>query len=168
MRIKELCVAPYEIERSPLELLAPVVGKLPDEPLLSLHDPARIKSDPLGFQSKLCGVAHGPVAVGRLDQRLARHASLENAEPTHFVTTLDDHRGKPERRGGAGGGVSPAPSADYHKIIFLHESNLRPKYGMWNSGNQEDAENGKNFRKDNRPVASCEIPPDHSHQIDFP
>ena len=124
MGIKELGMTPDEFEAPTLQLLPAVVGELGDQPILAGQDRGGIKSDPLGTQTKLRGMAESPIAVGGLNERLARHTPSQDAEPTDLFAPLDYHRGETERGGGPGGGISPAPPADHREVKFLHSLNV--------------------------------------------
>ena len=79
VRAGETGVSANQFEASTLELLGTVFGKPGNEALFAFDDFRPVESGIPGVQPELPGFAYILQPVGRLDERLARHASAQNA-----------------------------------------------------------------------------------------
>ena len=116
VRVGERGTTAHELEAPAFQLPAPVVRKLADEAPLPRADRAGIRAEEFRAQAKLPGVPNRFGAVGAFEQRFARHAAAQDAEPADFRAALHDGYAQAESGGGGGGGVARAAAADDEEI----------------------------------------------------
>ena len=127
----EAGVSADQLEFSAFQLLRAVFGEFGDEAALAFDDFGAVETDVAGPQAEFRGFAHFLQAVGRLDERFARHASAQDAEAAEFVGSVDDGGAQSLVRGGAGRGVTGAAAADHDKIKLTHPGLCRRGRSGW-------------------------------------
>ena len=104
-------------KRPVLELTAPVVGKLTDQPPLARQDRRAVGALVFCPQPKLASLANSRRAMPAFEERFARHTAAQDAQPTDFLATLHDQRFQANLRRRSRSGVAPAAAADYDEVV---------------------------------------------------
>ena len=130
MRVHKSRPAAKERKAAALQLLGAVLCKLGHHPLLAGMDFFRRKSQGTNGESKFPGVACCQVPVGGFDERLAWHATAQDAQPSHFLCSL--HHCHPQflRAGGGSGGIPGASPSENNKIEVFH-GERGTDYPLW-------------------------------------
>ena len=125
--IQERGEAAQERELAARELVMPVLREFRDELFLSLLDGFHVHADRLRIQAELSRAFDIVPAMRRLEQRLRRHAAVQDTEPADLRAALDNDRlgHKPGRR--ARRGITGAAAANDGDIeLGLHGLVLGP------------------------------------------
>ena len=80
IRVEKTGLSADEIERLRLQLLLPILGEFSNEPPLARDDLLWLHCEILCPKPELVRLSHDSEAIGRLDQRLARHAAFQDAQ----------------------------------------------------------------------------------------
>ena len=114
-----------------VKLLIAVIGKFLDQPIFPRHDFGEVEPGLLRPDAPSGGVLGQVHDFSRVEQRFGRHTATQDAEPAHFLASLDHHRaqsgasGRPRRR------IAPAPPAeDRHLEIELSFAHVKFKNSL--------------------------------------
>ena len=125
MRVTETRHCANEFELSGGELPRATIGEILDHRIFPRHDLREIKID-LRPNAPRLGMAGQMHHFRRVQQRLGRHATAQNAQPAQFIPAFDDNGletgcGSRSRRG-----ISAAAAADYRHIKIMFVVRLHP------------------------------------------
>ena len=118
MRIGKARPATNKIKSAALELLAPVIRELANQPPFAFENLRCVNAGLFRAQTELLRTADRPKPVRRFDQRLAWHAAAQNAQAANLLPAF--HHGNPEPQFVRCGRrrISRAPSADHDEVIL--------------------------------------------------
>ena len=122
VRVQKPGVGADEFKPAAFQLLHPVIGKFPDQPVFARHDLREVKAQLRGLKPP-GGSSSGQVPdFGGIEQRLGGHAPAQDAQAADLPTALEDHRFQARAGGRPGGGVTAAAAADdrHVEIMFAH------------------------------------------------
>ena len=130
VRVQETGARPQQLEFSVVQLVAAISGKILHHGMLAGHDRVEIEARLWNPEAPGTGGARQMQDLCRVEQRLARHASPQNAKAAQRARPFHQHSVQTRRRCGVRRGKSRAAAAHHGNVIreriahpALHSSN---------------------------------------------
>ena len=118
MRPCELRLAAKKIETPGFELSPAVVGEFGDQAFLAGDNFSGVETRRAAREAKLPGSIEHTKPPGGFEQRLARHASAQDAKPAHFPPAFDHDGFQSQIDRRSRSRVARTSAADHCKIVF--------------------------------------------------
>ena len=122
VRVAEPGRATDQFEAAVLQLAAPVAGEFLDHRRLAPHHCREVEADLARLQAPDAGAPGLVPHIGRVQQRLGRHAAAQDAQSAQFPAALDNDGATTAAGGRPCGGVAGAAAADHRnlEVVFPH------------------------------------------------